>query len=59
MLRFGRINVLRQRPIFRNARWIDHMFALHVLDHPNRSQPRRPAQPVRLDNPYLDREAEA
>ena len=46
-------NFLRQRRIFRNAKWIDHMFALHVLDHPVRSQVRRPGAPVRLDNPYL------
>ncbi len=46
-------NFLRQRRIFRRAKWIDHLFALHVLDHPTRSAPRRPDTPVRLINPYL------
>jgi len=47
-------NFLRQRRIFRNAKWIDHLFALHVLDHPTRSEPRSSKTPVRLDNPYLN-----
>jgi hypothetical protein len=28
---------LRSYRIFRNARWIDHIFTLHVLDHPSRT----------------------
>ncbi len=47
------ITVLRQRRNFRNASWIDHMFALHVLDHPARSSARVSKRPVRLENPYL------
>lgn len=47
------LNFLRQRRIFRNAKWIDHMFALHVFDHPVRSSARTSERPVRLDNPYL------
>jgi len=47
------LNFLRQRRIFRNAKWIDHMFALHVFDHPVRSSARVSGRPVRLDNPYL------
>jgi hypothetical protein len=46
-------NFLRQRRIFRNAKWIDHMYALHVLDHPTRSSPRQRATPTRLEKPYL------
>jgi hypothetical protein len=46
-------NFLRPTRLFRNAKWIDHMFALHVLDHPVRNEARRLAVPVRLDNPYL------
>ena len=47
------LNFLRQRRIFRNAKWIDHMYALHVFDHPTRSRARAPERAVRLDNPYL------
>lgn len=46
-------NFLRQRRIFRNAKWIDHMYALHVFDHPTRSSPRRASRPAVLENPYL------
>jgi hypothetical protein len=45
---------LRGYRIFRNARWIDHMFTLHVLDHPtrNRLAPERAA--TVLTNPYIE-----
>jgi hypothetical protein len=46
-------NFLRPGRIFRNAKWIDHMFSLHVFDHPLRSTARVGGKPVKLDNPYL------
>ncbi len=45
---------LRGYRIFRNARWIDHMFTLHVLDHPSRSTLTGIRQSTILTNPYLD-----
>lgn len=47
------LNFLRQRRIFRNAKWIEHMFALHVFDHPIRSSARVQQRPVQLPSPYL------
>ncbi len=44
---------LRGYRIFRNARWIDHMFTLHVLDHPSRTTLVQARQPTVLTNPYL------
>jgi hypothetical protein len=46
---------LRGYRIFKNARWIDHMFQLHVLDHAVRSEARvaTDLSPVVLTNPYL------
>jgi hypothetical protein len=44
---------LRSYRIFRNARWIDHMFTLHVLDHPSRMTLVLERQPTVLTNPYL------
>ncbi len=46
------VNFLRHRRLFKKAMWIDHMHALHVLDHPTRSL--KPRDPVILENPYLD-----
>jgi hypothetical protein len=45
---------LRGYRLFRNARWLDHVFFLQVLDHPLR-QPETAArnESVVLDNPYL------
>lgn len=43
---------LRGYRIFRNARWIDHMFTLHVLDHPTRNALVQNRAPVVLTNPY-------
>jgi hypothetical protein len=40
--------------IFRNARWIDHMFTLHVLDHPSRTALVQQRETTVLTNPYLD-----
>jgi hypothetical protein len=44
---------LRGYRIMKNARWIDHVFAYHVVDHPVRSRPRLDAKRVDLENPYL------
>lgn len=47
---------LRLNRIFRNAKWIDHIFVCHVLDHPLRQGARvRRDHAVVLDNPYLER----
>jgi hypothetical protein len=52
--KIGTYNFLRNKRVFKNAAWIDHMYALYVLDHPWR-EPGRPAArgKVVLDNPYL------
>ena len=47
------MNFLRPGRIFRRAKWIDHMFSLHVFDHPIRSTIRSASKPVVLTNPYL------
>ena len=44
---------LRSYRIFKNARWIDHMFTCHVLDHPTRNLLLQNRQKVILTNPYL------
>ena len=46
---------LRGTRIFKNARWIDHMVTLHVLDAPARStwQVDTGSRPIVLDNPYI------
>ena len=44
---------LRSYRIFRNARWIDHIFTAHVLDHVKRSQLEQTRKKVILTNPYL------
>lgn len=43
---------LRGYRIFKNARWIDHMFFAHILDHPNRVDLRK-SKTVILNNPYI------
>lgn len=44
---------LRGYRLFKNARWIDHIFTCHVLDHPAR-QPGVASRPQTvLSNPYL------
>jgi hypothetical protein len=45
---------LRGYRVLRNARWIDHMFTLHVFDHPTRSKLIQPRQKVVLTNPYVE-----
>jgi hypothetical protein len=45
---------LRGYRIFKNARWIDHIFHAHILDHPVRSIDDIKKKPqVILENPYL------
>lgn len=45
---------LRGYRIFRNARWIDHMFTLHVLDHPARTTLEQGREVTVLTNPYIE-----
>jgi hypothetical protein len=45
---------LRGYRIFRNARWIDHMFTLHVLDHPSRATLFQERRATVLTNPYIE-----
>ena len=44
---------LRGYRLFKNARWIDHMYQCHVLDHPTRNDLTSARDPVVLTNPYL------
>ncbi len=53
--KISRLNYLRNRMIFKNAAWIDKIFAVHVLDHPRRSRLRNAEQNAHIDNPYLGR----
>jgi len=53
MRKVDRNAFLRSYRLFRNARWIDHMFTLHVLDHPTRSCLSQGRERVILTNPYL------
>jgi len=39
--------------VFKHAEWLQHMFKLHVFDHPERSSIEKPADVVAVDNPYL------
>ena len=41
------------RRIFKNAKWIRHMYYLHVLDHPARKHVRDMKNKAQIDNPYL------
>jgi hypothetical protein len=44
---------LRGYRIMKNARWIDHIFAYHVVDHPSRAKPSACMATIDLENPYL------
>jgi hypothetical protein len=44
---------LRNTRAFKNAEWLTHMFKLHVLDHPERSDLSRPQTIATFENPYL------
>lgn len=39
--------------VFKHAEWLQHMFKLHVFDHPERSSIDKPAEIVAVENPYL------
>lgn len=45
---------LKSYRIFRNARWIDHMFTVHVLDHASRVTLVQERPATVLTNPYLE-----
>lgn len=45
---------LKSYRIFRNARWIDHMFTVHVLDHASRATLVQERPSTVLTNPYLE-----
>ena len=44
---------LRGHRIFKNARWIDHIYQCHVLDHPIRNDLNTNRPKATLTNPYL------
>lgn len=44
---------LRGHRIFKNARWIDHIYQCHVLDHPVRNDLNTHRERVVITNPYL------
>jgi hypothetical protein len=46
-------NFLRETRLFKNAKWLSHMYTLHVLDHPVRFSVLEKYGYVVLDNPYL------
>jgi hypothetical protein len=39
--------------VFKHAEWLQHMFRLHVFDHPERSDVAPPQEIVAVENPYL------
>jgi hypothetical protein len=55
MRKIERHKFLRGYRVFKNARWIDHMFQLHVLDNKIRCQisEHKIRAPIVLSNPYL------
>ena len=55
MRKIGRYAFLRSTRVFKNPAWLDHMFTLQVLDHPER-QPegaRTARERIVLENPYF------
>jgi hypothetical protein len=46
-------NFLRNDRIFKNASWIDHIFTLHVFDHPARCVARGARAINTLENPHF------
>ena len=44
---------LRPYRIMKNAKWIDHIFTYHVVDHPSRSSIDNSVANINLDNGYL------
>jgi hypothetical protein len=51
--KIDRNTFLRGYRILKNAWWIDHMFTLHVFDHPTRSVLVRERDRAVLPNPYI------
>lgn len=49
-----RPQALRRQRVFQRARWVDHIFTLHVHDHPMRSDLTRQHEKQVLENPYLE-----
>lgn len=49
------MNFLRETRVFKNARWIGQIYALHVFDHPYRFSILDNYGDVVLSNPYLPR----
>jgi hypothetical protein len=53
-IKIERHRFLRGYRIFKNARWIDHMFFAHILDHPIRIKPSSDKiNKVVLENPHI------
>lgn len=46
-------NFLRASRLFKRPVWIEHLYTLHVLDHPSRTVDQPDSEPVVLKNPYL------
>ena len=44
---------LRHQRVFKSAEWLEHMYKVHVLDHPSRSTPAVRVDPQPMLNPYL------
>lgn len=59
MRKIAPFNFLRESRLFKNARWLSHMYTLHVLDHPLRFSLLEKYGHVVLDNPYLGLEGRA
>jgi hypothetical protein len=49
---------LRYTRVFKYSEWLAHMFKLQVLDHPERNDLRPPGHVMRIENPYLERNAQ-
>lgn len=53
MRKINPFNFLRENRLFKKAKWISHMYTLHVFDHPSRFTVLAKHDPVVIDNPYL------
>lgn len=53
MRKIGPHQFIRERRLFKRARWISHMYTLHVFDHPQRSGRTERLRKKVLANPYL------
>lgn len=54
MRKLDRFTFLAKKRLFKNAQWIDQVFALHTLDHAWRAPGAHSAQGRVLTNPYLE-----